>query len=255
MQANEVPPDEIRNAVNMTVVRPDPLTIIADAVARGFDADQLGKLVALQEHVERRNAEKAYWLAMNACQGEMPAILRDAVNKHTQKRYATYEALNALIRPVYTRHGFSLTFTEDVGAREGFVRVVCDVGHRDGHTRRHVGDYPIDGTGSGGNKSGMNAIQACGSTRSYAKRYLAKDIFALAETDEDNDGESGERLDGNQVFEINSLLEDCEKAGCPVNSEKFYAWLAAGSLADVPASRFVDIVHFLTRKLRKGGAK
>ena len=48
--------------------------------------------------------------AMAQAQGEMVAVKRDLSNPHTRSRYASYEALDNAARPIYSRHGFALSF-------------------------------------------------------------------------------------------------------------------------------------------------
>ena len=231
-----------------------PLALIQQAIAKGVDADYMGKLVALKDAIDRREAEKDFWQAMRDAQAEMPAILKDKANPFLKTKYGTYESLNKTIRPIYTKHGFSMTFTEIVGAREGFVRLVCDVGHEAGHVRRYEGDYPLDGIGAGGNKSGMNAIQAVGSTRSYAKRYLAKDIWNLAETDEDNDGQNNVQLvSETQAHDLGLLVEEAYPTEQKL--ERFKAWLLQTSGVDsvdkLPMDHYQRILQAVKGVLEK----
>ena len=46
----------------------------------------------------------------------MRAIAADANNPQTRSRYASYFALDNAVRPIYTKHGFSLTFDTGDGA-------------------------------------------------------------------------------------------------------------------------------------------
>jgi hypothetical protein len=40
----------------------------------------------------------------------MPCVVKDRDNPFTKSRYATLENVNTVIRPVYTQHGFSLSY-------------------------------------------------------------------------------------------------------------------------------------------------
>ncbi len=208
-----IPKPKKRNGKALAMVDvPDvpatPLALIARAVERGFDPAQLEKLVELQERMQKRDAERAYNDAMAACQAEMPAILRTKKNSQTNSRYATFEHLNETIRPIYTRHGFSLGFTEVLGGKETTdMHIACDVRHREGHTVRHEGVYPRDDVGIKGTPN-KTAIWGVGSSHSYAKRYLCKDIFNLAEAGEDNDGQSKDTLIREEQDEMNRLLTE-----------------------------------------------
>lgn len=164
------------------------LSIIANAVSRGMGADELGKLVDLHERIEKMRAQREYQQAMTACQHEMPAIFKDKENPHTRSRYADLGSLLRQIGPIYTKHGFSLSFSDGPPPREGWIQIVCDIMHEGGHREVKTRSLPLDGVGSQGGRSAMSPVQSIGSTLSYGRRYLVGDIFNLAITSEDNDG-------------------------------------------------------------------
>lgn len=191
------------------IVLRSPLEVLQHALNMKLQPAELKEYFDLYRTMRADEAAQAYADAMNKCQAEMPGILRDKDNSRTGKKYASYESLNAIIRPVYTRHGFSLSFGEEPMPPElDLVRVYCDVNHRVGHRERYQGDFPRDGKSSQQGKSIMTALQGTGSTYSYARRYLAKNIFNLAETDEDNDGNSQpEGITEAQVGILHDLLK------------------------------------------------
>src|SRR6185312_16869960 len=78
-----------------------------------IDMDKMERLLAMQERIFARNAEIAFNDAMRAVQAEMPRIQRDANNQQTSSKYARLETINKKITPVYTQHGFSLSFGTD----------------------------------------------------------------------------------------------------------------------------------------------
>lgn len=63
--------------------------------------------------------------------------------------------------------------------------------HVGGHCKRYEGDFPLYKAGAKGNDN-KTAIQATGSTFSYARRYLTYLIFNLTVADEDTDGNGTE---------------------------------------------------------------
>lgn len=167
-----------------------PAGLLAIAVQRGTDADQLGKLLDLQERWEAGQARKAYAAAMKAVQGEAPKIAKEATNTQTKSQYALLETINAGLVPVYTRHGFSLSFSQGQTEAEGHIRIVCDVSHEAGHSEvKHV-DLPLDMTGIAGTVN-KTAIHATGSTYSYGRRYLTCMIFNVSTGDDDDGQASG----------------------------------------------------------------
>jgi len=89
-------------------------TLLERAIEKGVDPDSLSKLVALQERILDRQAEQDFAAAMRQTQAAIQPVLKDRRNSQTDSNYATLEALNKAVVPVYTQYGFSLSFgTED----------------------------------------------------------------------------------------------------------------------------------------------
>ena len=151
------------------------------------DIEKMERLWAMVERVKDREREEAFNAAMNKAQSEMGRVSADAANPQTKSLYATYGKLDAKVRPVYTKHGFSISFNEGDGAPEGHVRILAYVSHAAGHTRTYKADLPNDGKGAKGGDV-MTKTHATGSAHTYGRRYLLKDIFNIAIGEEDNDG-------------------------------------------------------------------
>lgn len=156
----------------------------------GVDIDKLERLIAMQERVQSKQAELEFDNAMAAAQAEMQPVRVDSNNPQTRSKYASYAALDNAIRPIYARHGFSLSFDTSDGASDGDVRIVCKVAHRGGHRERPRIDMPADGKGAKGGDV-MTRTHAMGSAVSYGKRYLLGMIFNLATTKDDDGNAAG----------------------------------------------------------------
>jgi hypothetical protein len=161
--------------------------IAAMATNPDVDVEKFRALMAMQKEIKDGEASLAFVRAMSACQGEMLSIVRDAENKHTRTRYARLETIDAAVRPIYTRHGFSLSFNSPEPIA-GAMRITCDVSHSGGHTKQYQLEGALDGAGAKG-ASNKTDIQALGSTSTYLRRYLTMMVFNITLTDEDDDGE------------------------------------------------------------------
>jgi hypothetical protein len=150
------------------------------------DIDKMERLMAMHERMQAREAETAWNEAMAACQRELRQVAPDAFNPQTKSRYATYPALDAVLRPVYARHDFSISFDSDASPIEECIRVIALVS-RGGHTRTYKIDMPRDGKGAKGGDV-MTKTHATGAGMQYGMRYLLKGIFNIAIGDLDNDG-------------------------------------------------------------------
>ncbi len=176
------------------------------------DIEKMERLWAMHERIVARDAEQAFNAAMTAAQSQMGRISADAKNSQTNSKYATYGQLDRHVRPIYTMHGFALSFDSGDGAPEGHERVLAYVSHSGGHTRTYRADIPNDGKGARGGDV-MTKTHATGSAKTYGKRYLVKDIFNLAIGEDDDDGNAaGAHVEviGNKV--LGGLLADLKTA-------------------------------------------
>ena len=238
-----------------------PLSLIEMAVRSGSDPEYLKKLVDLQERREDRAARGEFAAALNACQSEIPAIYKDGRNKHNDTRYATLEAVLAVVQPVALRHGFALMFGQDEHAPPGELGVYLDVSHVAGHTQRVRGNFPVDVGGSGG-KQNKTGIQGVGSAFSYARRYLLGLAFNLTFTTTINPGRRTDDTDGapevptlryvtkDEVAEIEQCIAECEAAGKPVDRDRLLKLLKVPSLADLTIDRAFAAVWRINHKRR-----
>lgn len=213
------------------------------AVNPAVDVDKMERLFALQERMLARHAEIAFNDAMAAVQAELPKIKRNRKNVQTGSLYADLEAVTDAAAPVYTKHGFALSCTQEDCPTEGRMRVVCFCSHRGGHTRRYQYDASLDMTGLKGNQN-KTPIQGEGSTFSYARRYLTALIFNLTLTDEDNDGQSAaDRITESQAADLQAKITE-------VSADKaaFLRYLRVDRIEDLPASKFKAAIAALEKK-------
>lgn len=174
-------------STEIVVPQPTVMEIIANAVmSKDVSIDVVERLVAMQRQMGKDEAERDFNDAMNRCQRDMKRINANMENPQTRSKYADYAQIDRAIRPIYTKEGFSLSFSDGEPVGPEMVRIVCYVS-RGGHTRMYHKDMPIVTIGPQG-KAVMTPTHATGSADAYAKRYLVKDIFNLAVGEDDNDG-------------------------------------------------------------------
>jgi ERF superfamily len=157
------------------------------------DIERLDRLLAMRERENGRLAEQSWKAAMSAAQAEMEPVRVDSTNNQTNSRYASHAALDGAIREIYTGHGFGLTFDSGDAPLPDHVRIICDVSHPDGHSRRYHLDMPVDGKGARGGDV-MTKTHAMGSGITYGKRYLLGMIFNLAVVKDDDGNAAGGKL-------------------------------------------------------------
>ncbi len=209
------------------------------------DVDKLERLLQMQERIVARDAEARFNASMTAAQGEMGRISADATNPETRSKYASYAKLDKVLRPIYVKHGFALSFDEATPATAGNVRVLCHVSHAAGHTRTYTKELPADGKGPKGGAV-MTLTHAAGAAMTYAMRYLLKGIFNVAVGEEENDGNGKVALiTESQVADLKALLTEV-KADIP----KFLKWAKVASLDQIPAGAFETCVKMAQAKRR-----
>ncbi len=245
-----------------------PFDLIQMAIDKNLDVDKLERLLDMQKSYQADVALKAYADAMNLCQEEMPIVVRDKQNSATNSLYARLETVAMAMRPVYTKHGFSLDFTEADSPLEGHRRVVCEVTHVGGHKKQFHLDSKIDDVGVKGTAN-KTAIQGLGSMVSYLRRYLTLMIFNVVVSDEDNDGNSHEpTLTEEQMVILRTKFHDHFNLGIgnfpsvEALERKFVTFLAAAQktpdvteLEGIHSALFPRAVSTLDEKFRKHQAE
>lgn len=176
---------EKENAMTeQALVRAEPeVTTMIQVIERAasnpsVDLDKMERLLEMQERILNRNAEAEFNEAMTRAQSEMGRISADANNPQTRSRYASYGQLDRHLRPIYAKHGFSLSFSTEPAAVPEAIRVTCTVA-KGGFSRQYHIDMPADGKGAKGGDV-MTKTHATGAAVSYGMRYLLKMIFNVA---------------------------------------------------------------------------
>jgi len=195
----------------------------------------------MHREIAARQAETAYYAAMSECQAEMEPISRDAYNPQTRSKYATYGQVDRALRPIYTKHGFGLSFDEGTTDKPDHVRVLCYVMHRAGHKVTHQMDLCADGKGAKGGDV-MTRVHASGSAHSYGRRYVVGDVFNISFfTDDDGNGAGGDVGNDNasrvkagyisqqEIADLRKLMTNLK-----TDEAAFLAWMQVTRLDDIP---------------------
>lgn len=234
--------------------RPAPtfMDVIA-AAARDPQVDmvKMQQLLEMKERIDRQAAETEYNAAMMRAQSEIPAIFRDSENGHTKTRFATLETINEHIRPIYTKHGFSLSFDAPPSAIPGEVTVACTTFHSAGHSKQYSLSGSLDGIGSQG-KSNKTNIQALGSTVTYLRRYLTCMIFNVVLTNEDRDGNdtrAGAMISQEQADNLDRFITEIGMD--PASLSNFLRIMEAKSVREIKADRYRQAMILLQAKREK----
>lgn len=236
---------EVADPHSVVMAAPNDAGSILAVISRAatdpaVDVEKVERLAALYERMQAKQAEQSFGVAMAEAQKGMDHVRTDANNPSTKSKYASYGALDKAVRPVYTKHGFALTFGTADGAPEGHVRVICDVFHKAGHTKRYHIDMPADGKGAKGGDV-MTKTHAMGSALTYGFRYLLKAIFNIVVSDDDGNGAGGDApLTEDQMEHVQRLIEQTKS-----DPEKVCAFMKVESLSVIPQSQYRKIIEAL----------
>lgn len=172
------------------------------------DIGKMERLFEMHERIEARRAEQAFNAAMAAAQAELEPVARGRKNEHTKSKYAELEAIYAMAKPIITKHGFGPTFGPAKADTPNHIKIVCDLAHAGGFSKRYEGEFPLDGAGLKGT-SNKTDIQATGSSFTYARRYMTLLIFDIA-TKDDRDGNATDKTPpkANALDEIKALIAE-----------------------------------------------
>lgn len=209
-----------------------------------FDVEKMKALLSMKQELDAKEAERQFSEAMNDVQKKIRPVVADANNPQTKSKYATYEHLDYFLRPIYTQHGFSLSFgTGDIDRPE-MVRVTAKLRHSSGHSEPYHVDMPADGKGAKGGDV-MTKTHATGSAMSYGKRYLLIAMFNIPVRGEDDDGNRA----GNPPITADQkakLIDRIKELG--VDTTAFLKHLRVMALDDLPTSQFASAMKALDIK-------
>jgi hypothetical protein len=227
------------------------MEVIARAASDpNVDIDKMERLIAMQERIQARDAEMAFNVAMNAAQAEMRPIAANASNPQTRSRYATFDKLDRVLRPIYTAHGFSHSFDEGESPKPDHVRVLCYLSHVAGHTRTYHRDMPADGKGAKGGDV-MTKTHAAGAAGSYGARYLLKGIWNVAVGEEDDDGNTAPPRAAPEIISDSDVVlieQHCRALGGNTRSALLQAY-SVESISDLTATQAKAVLSRLKEKL------
>lgn len=228
MEDIEMPVEQKPNGKGIVEYQATPASAMVAVIERvamdnSVDVEKLEKMLDMQERIMAKNAEMAFNQAMSRL--DFPAIKRTA--KAHNSSYARYEDMDRIIRPVYQAEGFSLSFNSRRN-EDGTITYTGKLSHKDGHSQTAEIVLPADTSGS------KAAIQAMGSSTSYARRYLAQMLLNIVTEGEDDDGNAAalKPIDNSFAVEIDqrlNALPDTKEA-----KPKFLAYMKVKNVTDIP---------------------
>jgi hypothetical protein len=217
----------------------NPLALLAMAVEKGADPDQLGKLLDLQERFERNEAAKAFGVALAKFQAACPPIVKNRsidLGGGKGPLYANLDDIIRVVAPVLRDCGLAVTFSASI-TDAGMLRAVCKV-HCGAHVEVSEITLPVPA------QMRVNDTQKMGAALSYAKRYALCAALNIVVTDEDNDAAAldMEFVTDAQAQEIVDLLK---KKGKQLDG--FCAWAQVASVNELSVAKYREAKAMLRK--------
>lgn len=210
-------------------------------------ADKLQVVLQMQRELLEDRRKESFQAAFRAMAVKLPQINRHGLVELKKDgrvlgsyKYAKWEDMDEVIRPILHEHGFALTFSE-IPKDGGRVHMQGVLMHDDGGSRMSETSLPPD-TGPG-----RNNLQAVGSAKTYAKRYLAEDLLNLVRKGVDDDGRGAvpKPISAAQVKELSGLLKAIK-----TQPETFLRLFVTGveKMEDIQERDYPRLVNALTEK-------
>lgn len=233
--------------------------LVSAATNKDVDADKVRALYDIHKEVTQENARVTFIRQFHLLQQALPRIsatgkieirAKDSTGGRTgavqqSTRYATFENIDDVIRPLLKQFGFSLSYSTDAGP-DGKLLVRGHLAHNDGHVRETAFPLPAETSGS------KNNVQGYGSSMAYGKRYATialLNILSRAPEDADDDGKAaglGPRLTKKQATEMRAALEVKE-----MPETRVFEYLAKtdqieiSKIEDVPAAKYDALMSLI----------
>jgi succinate dehydrogenase flavin-adding protein (antitoxin of CptAB toxin-antitoxin module) len=176
-------------------------------------ADKLQVMLQMQRELIAERRREAFQTAFVEMSAKMPQVKRDGTVELVTKdgrrsgsyKFTRWEDMDKVMRPILSEYGFALNFAQADNPNGG-VTVIGTLMHRDGHSISSQRTLPPD-TGPG-----RNALQAIGSSISYAKRYVAEGLCNIVRGGEDDDAISAymRKVTDKQVKELERLIKETD---------------------------------------------
>jgi len=212
-----------------------PMDLMRGAIEHGVDADQLDKLLTLQERYEANQARKAFAAAMADFQARCPTVMKS--RKADRYNYAPLDEILRTIRPHMEACGLAVRFSTRTDGP--VITALCTVSHRDGHSETSEFAAPVDSAMK------VNETQRMGSANSYARRYALMNALNLVASMEDDDGYAAgtQYITDEQAAKIREHIE-----ALSIDEAAFLKYLGCAEVEEIPAAKHAAALKAIERK-------
>ncbi len=202
------------------------------ALDQNINVEKMTKILDMQERILNKQSELEFNQAMAKAMAEIPSFEKS--KKGHNFKYATFESINKIVKPIMAKHGLFINFMTDFQS-DNHVMITAKITHKSGHNDKTSMRFPFDPSGS------KNTIQATGSAISYGKRYTMNALLNITTHDEDDDGFSTSKTIGkNEIERINNGLD---KSGTGL--DVFCEYMGVERLSDIKLEKYNNALVYL----------
>lgn len=212
------------------------------------DVAKMQAMLEMQERIMAKQAEINFNQAMARISQKMPRIVKGGSVSYKDKdsgkmqeafKFARYEDIDEVVRPLLVEEGFSLSYSTD--QREGGGVVMHGtLSHKDGHSRTASIPLALDLSG------GKNNIQGMGSTSSYGRRYTMCMLLNIVTVGEDDDGKGADPVIDTEAAAF--LDNEIRSFGADFSREGFLKFMGVAALQDIKLSDYPKAINALNAK-------
>jgi hypothetical protein len=215
-------------------------------------ADKLEIIAKMRREVLTDQAREAFQEHFAAFSAELPQVERDGTvelvkDGKVMGRYSftTIEGMDLILRPLLAKHGFAISFSSADN-----VNGVTVTGTLSGWGWERSSTYTLPPDKG----PGRNELQARGSSRRYAKRYVTDDLCNVVRKGKDDDarGAMEALIDAVQLKELTDLIK-----ATATDEAAFIKTMISGaeSLQDIRQRDYPRLIMALREKKQRRAAK
>ena len=157
-------------------------------------------------------------------------------------KYARFEDVMHQIQPFLTKHGFTVSFSNDF--RDGRIIEICTLKHISGHSQ--ASSYAVRVSGKADSET--QADTKAGTT---AKRKALQDALNLIIRQDCLNEEQDPRMEGGTITEAQAFELERRVALTHSDHQKFLAFAGAKTYTEIATSKYPILDQFLSKKERQ----
>ncbi len=177
--------------------------------------------------------------AISMAQGEIENASKNSANPHFKSKYADLAEVINCIRPVFSKHGLSVTQFPSYDG--GVVSVETVIAHKSGQWMSGTISAPVS----------KQDAQGVGSATTYCRRYALAAAACLAQEDDDGENAIGrakqsapaKKITDSQAADLTAIMEQVGS-----DAGKFCAYFKINRIVELPASEYGRAIAMLEKK-------